>query len=135
MRNDVYQIVTDRIMTLLESGTIPWRKPWKGGEPPQNLVPAAVGIGHQRLHRNAAFNGLEQCLLNLRAVQPEDENLDTLLGLADRRKNRLKTGLRLHKKLHARSSLGHTYPKSDPCFLFKRDAYKPRQDVFSSSHR
>lgn len=38
MRNDVYQIVTDRIMALLESGTIPWRKPWKGGEPPQNLV-------------------------------------------------------------------------------------------------
>ena len=25
-------------MALLESGTIPWRKPWKGGEPPQNLV-------------------------------------------------------------------------------------------------
>jgi antirestriction protein ArdC len=38
MRNDVYQIVTDRIMALLESGTIPWRKPWKGGEPPQNLI-------------------------------------------------------------------------------------------------
>jgi antirestriction protein ArdC len=38
MRNDVYQIVTDRIMALLESGTIPWRRPWKGGEPPQNLI-------------------------------------------------------------------------------------------------
>ena len=38
MRNDVYQIVTDRIMALLESGTVPWRKPWKGGEPPQNLI-------------------------------------------------------------------------------------------------
>ena len=38
MRNDVYQIVTDRIIAILESGTIPWRKPWKGGEPPQNLI-------------------------------------------------------------------------------------------------
>ena len=38
MRNDVYQIVTDRIIALLESGTVPWRKPWKGGEPPQNLI-------------------------------------------------------------------------------------------------
>ena len=38
MRNDVYQVVTDRIIMLLESGTIPWRRPWKGGEPPQNFV-------------------------------------------------------------------------------------------------
>jgi antirestriction protein ArdC len=35
---DVYQIVTDRIIALLESGTVPWRKPWKGGGPPQNLI-------------------------------------------------------------------------------------------------
>jgi antirestriction protein ArdC len=38
VKNDVYQVVTDRIIMLLESGTIPWRRPWKGGEPPQNLV-------------------------------------------------------------------------------------------------
>lgn len=25
---DVYQIVTDRIISLLEQGTVPWRKPW-----------------------------------------------------------------------------------------------------------
>ncbi len=35
---DVYQIITDRIMALLESGTVPWRKPWKDGGPPQNLI-------------------------------------------------------------------------------------------------
>jgi antirestriction protein ArdC len=38
MRKDVYQIVTDRIIALLESGTVPWKKPWKGGEMPQNVV-------------------------------------------------------------------------------------------------
>jgi len=38
MKKDVYQIITDRITGLLEAGTVPWRKPWKGGEPPQNLV-------------------------------------------------------------------------------------------------
>jgi antirestriction protein ArdC len=38
VRNDVYQIITDRIIALLESGTVPWRRPWKGGEVPQNLV-------------------------------------------------------------------------------------------------
>lgn len=37
MKSDVYQIVTDRIIQLLEAGTVPWRQPWKG-QPPQNLV-------------------------------------------------------------------------------------------------
>ncbi len=39
MKNDVYQIITDRIIRLLESGTVPWHKPWKGGsEAPKNFV-------------------------------------------------------------------------------------------------
>jgi len=29
-RVNVYQIITDRIVTQLEKGVIPWRKPWKG---------------------------------------------------------------------------------------------------------
>ena len=37
---DVYQIITDRLIAILEAGTVPWRKPWnhgsKGG--PLNLV-------------------------------------------------------------------------------------------------
>lgn len=39
---DVYQIVTDKIVELLEKGTIPWRKPWVSvggrGVMPTNLV-------------------------------------------------------------------------------------------------
>lgn len=35
---DVYQIVTDRIISLLEAGTIPWRQPWKDVGMPQNLI-------------------------------------------------------------------------------------------------
>jgi antirestriction protein ArdC len=39
MRHDVYQIITDRIIGLLEAGTIPWRRPWKGRpEAPQNFI-------------------------------------------------------------------------------------------------
>ena len=39
MKRDVYQIITDRIIGLLESGTVPWRRPWKGGsEAPQNFI-------------------------------------------------------------------------------------------------
>jgi len=38
MANQVYQIVTDRIVSLLESGTVPWRKPWAGpANEPKNL--------------------------------------------------------------------------------------------------
>jgi antirestriction protein ArdC len=35
----VYQVVTDRVIALLEQGTVPWHKPWHGGDQlPQNLV-------------------------------------------------------------------------------------------------
>ena len=39
-RADVYQLVTDRIIALLDAGTIPWRKTWKGGAlgAPRSLV-------------------------------------------------------------------------------------------------
>jgi len=39
-RSDVYQIVTDRVIELLEAGKVPWHKPWAGTEAqaPRNLV-------------------------------------------------------------------------------------------------
>ena len=46
MRSDVYQIVTDRIVRLLESGTVPWHQPWKGGNQwPQNFMSRKVYRG------------------------------------------------------------------------------------------
>lgn len=46
MKNDVYQIVTDRIVRLLESGTVPWHRPWKGvNQWPQNFVSRKVYRG------------------------------------------------------------------------------------------
>ena len=38
MAMDVYQIITERIVTQLEAGTVPWRKPWTANGEPQNLV-------------------------------------------------------------------------------------------------
>jgi antirestriction protein ArdC len=39
MKADAYQVITDRILGLLQQGTIPWQKPWQGGERmPRNLV-------------------------------------------------------------------------------------------------
>ncbi|QDT37680.1 ArdC family protein [Stratiformator vulcanicus] len=36
---DVYQLITDRIIELLEQGTVPWHKPWRSAEhAPQNLI-------------------------------------------------------------------------------------------------
>ena len=35
----VYEIITERVIALLEQGTVPWQKPWNGGNQiPQNLV-------------------------------------------------------------------------------------------------
>ena len=48
MKADTYQVITDRIVGLLEQGTVPWHKPWRGGNMlPQNLVnrkPYRAGI-------------------------------------------------------------------------------------------
>ena len=36
---NVYQIITGRIAGMLEEGTVPWKKPWKGSQfTPKNLV-------------------------------------------------------------------------------------------------
>lgn len=39
MKADVYQIVTERLIATLESGTAPWRKPWsRSGGIPRNAI-------------------------------------------------------------------------------------------------
>lgn len=35
---DVYEIVTNRIIDLLEAGTVPWQKPWTEAGVPMNLI-------------------------------------------------------------------------------------------------
>ena len=35
---DVYQIVTDQIVSKLEQGTVPWHQPWVGTPSPKNLI-------------------------------------------------------------------------------------------------
>ena len=37
-KNLAYEIITERILKLLEQGTVPWHKPWTGGGLAQNLV-------------------------------------------------------------------------------------------------
>ena len=35
---DVYGIITEKIINLLEQGIVPWRRPWTGTGLPRNLV-------------------------------------------------------------------------------------------------
>lgn len=44
----VYEIVTERICTLLEKGVIPWERPWVGGDP-MNLITKKPYSGVNRL--------------------------------------------------------------------------------------
>jgi antirestriction protein ArdC len=38
-KTDAYQVITDRILSLLEAGTVPWHKPRNGDVGmPKNLV-------------------------------------------------------------------------------------------------
>lgn len=39
MSDTVYQVITERILALLEKGVVPWHKPWHGGDRlPRNLA-------------------------------------------------------------------------------------------------
>jgi antirestriction protein ArdC len=39
MKADAYQVISDRMITLLEQGTVPWQKPWQSGDlMPRNLM-------------------------------------------------------------------------------------------------
>jgi len=38
MKMDVYQLVTDKIIGMLETGVVPWRRPWSSAGLPRNLV-------------------------------------------------------------------------------------------------
>ncbi len=39
MKADAYQMITDRVIALLEQGNIPWQKPWQSGDlMPRNLI-------------------------------------------------------------------------------------------------
>lgn len=49
---NVYEQVTERIMELLEGGTVPWKKPWSSSEGARNLI------------SNKPYRGINSFLLN-----------------------------------------------------------------------
>ena len=37
-KTDVFTIINNRIIELLEKGTVPWKQPWKSAGPPRNMI-------------------------------------------------------------------------------------------------
>ncbi|REJ81342.1 MAG: DUF1738 domain-containing protein [Bacteroidetes bacterium] len=44
-RPDVYKMVTERIISALEKGVVPWQQPWRNSGLPQNLITGKVYRG------------------------------------------------------------------------------------------
>lgn len=53
----IYQIVTDRIVSALEEGTVPWQRPWH-----------VEGGVHKNLKTKTAYRGINQFLLDMTAM-------------------------------------------------------------------
>jgi antirestriction protein ArdC len=68
---DVYAIVTDKIISLLEQGVIPWNKPWTSTGLPRNLIAKQPnkGINHFLL---SAFNWGSPYWLTMRQANQLD---------------------------------------------------------------
>ncbi len=52
---NVYEIITNKIITELEKGSIPWQKPWSGGS----------GLAAVNLVSNKKYNGINTVLTNM----------------------------------------------------------------------
>lgn len=67
--SDVYSIITDRIVALLQQGVIPWQKPWQGGEhAPRNLITGREYRGVNIFLLNAASYS-SPCWLTFKQAQ------------------------------------------------------------------
>ncbi len=60
---DVYAIVTEKIINLLESGVVPWRRPWTSMGLPRNLVTGKPyrGINHFLLSASKFVSPFSRC--------------------------------------------------------------------------
>jgi len=70
-----------------------------------------VGVGDECGHRHAPLGGVLQLSLDLGTIEPEDDDVDALLGLLDRRDERRDAVLRLNEQFHRPvSTEGHLTP-------------------------
>ena len=55
---DGYQVITDRIVEALETGTVPWRKPWRSAE----------GWGPTSLSTGKEYRGINHLMLSMQSL-------------------------------------------------------------------
>ena len=68
----------------------------------QDLGAAAIVMGGQRPHADAAGDGGLQRARDLQAIEPEDQDVDATFGLLDRGDDRGDAGVGLNDELHTR---------------------------------
>lgn len=61
MKRDIYSQVTDQIIAELESGVLPWRKPWSAGHP-------AGPVSRPLRHNSRAYSGINVLMLWMAAL-------------------------------------------------------------------
>ncbi|MFT6128721.1 MAG: antirestriction protein ArdC [Neolewinella sp.] len=61
VKPDLYQVITEKVIALLEAGTIPWQRPWNQYGLARNYATGHVYTGHEsRLNRPGITLPMEQ---------------------------------------------------------------------------
>ena len=90
MKADAYQVITDRIIGLLQQGVIPWQKPWQTGQHmPRNLISKReyrgvnVFLLHAMMYESPIVRKLERgdsCSFSIVILQQASESFLTMDG-------------------------------------------------------
>lgn len=80
----VYQIVTDKVLAMIDSGVAPWKRPWK------------VGAGKQRsidmISKGTYYNGINQFMLSMTASLNGWSNVWMTFNMIKARGGKIKEG-------------------------------------------
>jgi antirestriction protein ArdC len=127
---DVYQIVTDRIIQLLEQGTVPWHKAWSSDDRlPMNLCSGKPYRGVNVFLLHVAGYGLPHWLTLKQAnerggrIRPGEKSSIAVFWksyeLEDKNTGEKKTVpvLRYYRVFNVEQCEGIDYPKSEPRML------------------
>jgi antirestriction protein ArdC len=69
-RDVAYQIITDKVIELLESGSVPWRKPWIDGPSTRSFSGRSYrGINQMLLSSISSIEGLRGCWITFNQVK------------------------------------------------------------------
>jgi hypothetical protein len=82
------------------------------------LFAAAIGLRHEGPHHDTACDRLGERLLQLRPVEPEDDDIDRLLGPLDRHQERRDSIVWLNDEFHGYFFTGFFSSQTTPTSAF-----------------